>query len=68
MCEVDRLEGLIRNCAAEVESLVKKSSFAEKSEDAMRFAQASLNAANAMLALDQIKRNESRSLSDRSVS
>lgn len=34
-----------------VENLIKKAAEAEKSEDAMRFAQAALNAANALCSL-----------------
>ena len=40
-----------------VEALIAKAAAADKSEDAMRFSQAACNAANAMCALDNIKRN-----------
>lgn len=41
-----------------VEKLIEKGSKAEKSEDAMRFAQAACNAANAVAVLDNIKKKE----------
>lgn len=36
----------------EVEALIKKASASEKPDDAMKFAQAALNAANAMCSLE----------------
>jgi hypothetical protein len=41
-----------------VETMIKKAADAEKSEDALRFSQGACNAANAMAALDNIKRNQ----------
>lgn len=38
----------------QVETLIDKSAQADKSEDAMRFSQAALNAANAMLGLSNL--------------
>jgi len=38
-----------------VNTLVKKAASAEKSEDAMRYSQAALNAANAAIALSNVK-------------
>ena len=40
-----------------VEELIKKAAAAEKSEDAQRFSQAACNAANAMCALGNAKRD-----------
>ena len=42
----------------QVESLIAKAEKAEKSEDALRFSQAALNAANAMCSLAVVKPNE----------
>lgn len=39
-----------------IEALIKKAAEADKSDDAMRFSQAANNAANAMLALKEAKR------------
>lgn len=39
----------------QVETLIDKSAKAEKSEDAMRFSQAAVNAANAMCALGNVQ-------------
>lgn len=36
----------------EVEAMIKKASAADKAEDAMKFSQAALNAANAMCSLE----------------
>lgn len=41
-----------------VEDMIAKAAKAEKSEDALRFSQAALNAANAMCALNTAKANE----------
>lgn len=41
---------------AHVEALIKKAAEAKDSGDAMRFAQAALNAANAALGLDGLKK------------
>ena len=41
----------------EIKSLIQKAASAEKSEDAMRFSQAACNASNALLALNNNKRN-----------
>lgn len=39
----------------QVEEMVSKAAKADKSEDAMRFSQAALNAANALIGLSNIK-------------
>ena len=41
-----------------VESMIAKADKADKSEDALRFSQAALNAANAMCSLGSVKLNE----------
>lgn len=40
-----------------IESLIAKAGLAEKSEDAMRFSQAAVNAANALIVLQNIEHN-----------
>ncbi len=42
----------------QIESLIAKAEKADKSRDALRFSQAALNAANAMLCLDTAERNQ----------
>lgn len=42
----------------DIEALVKKAAAADKSEDAMRYAQAALNAANAFIGLTILNRKE----------
>lgn len=41
-----------------VESLIQKAATAEKSDDAMRYAQAALNAANAVRSLSETKQQK----------
>lgn len=41
-----------------VESMIEKAASADKSEDALRFSQAALNAANAMCSLGVAKHND----------
>lgn len=41
-----------------IEDLITKAANAEKSEDAMRYAQAALNAANAVIGMDNLKKNK----------
>ena len=38
-----------------VEAMIKKAAEADKADDAMKFAQAALNAANAIIGLDNMK-------------
>jgi len=42
----------------QVENMIAKAEKADKSEDALRFSQAALNAANAMCSLNTAKANE----------
>lgn len=45
---------------AHVESMIVKAAQAEKSEDAMRFSQAALNAANAIIGLSSMKKPDAK--------
>lgn len=48
------------NMRKTIESLINKSAEAEKSDDAMKFAQAALNAANAVIGMDSSEREDKR--------
>jgi len=46
------------NLKKQIEQLIEKAARTDKSEDAMRFSQAALNAANAALGLNDIERKK----------
>lgn len=49
---------MMTNTSDNVVALIERARRAEKSEDAMRFAQAATNAANALMCLESLKRAE----------